>query len=259
MHAYWYGPKSTTMCAEETRGMEQIQHHQMHKLSLQRSEGEKNHCSNYSMFDISYTTAGLQCFYSANSRCSDQCVQFICSLWQTPKHQVIPPTKDTLLPSSGRRERVIPAASAAVSFGLSCLSFTAAPFSSELIWVRTWILWFSGLGVTRITVKPEKLTVTGISEEEEAFPRARCDIQPDVCPAAQWILSLPCCSFLLPMLYSLQHQCPPDAIMPLSPWWCGCHKAPSLPPLPAPQTHPQTHRRKNPLSHFSCFFFFFFF
>ena len=44
------------------RRMEQIQHHQMHKLSLQHSEGEKNHCSNYSMFDISYTTAGCSVF-----------------------------------------------------------------------------------------------------------------------------------------------------------------------------------------------------
>lgn len=65
-------------------------------------------------------------------------------------------------------------------------------------------------------------------------------MMPDVSPAARWILLLPCCSFLLPMLYSLQRQYPPYKIMPQSPWWCSCHKPPSVPPLPAPQTHSRT-------------------
>lgn len=107
MHAYWYGPNSTTMCAEETRRMEQIQHHQMHKRSLQRSEGEKNHCSNYSMFDISYTTAGCSVFTAQTAGA----VTSVSNLFaasdkpQNVKSSPPPPTiKDTLLSSSGRGE-----------------------------------------------------------------------------------------------------------------------------------------------------------
>lgn len=102
----------------------------MHKLSLQRWKGaEKELQLLQHVWHIE-----LQCVYSPNSPWSDQWVQFICGFWQTQnvKSSLLPkghPHSPLLRGSRGDERRgVVPAASAAVSLGSCCLSFTALLF-----------------------------------------------------------------------------------------------------------------------------------
>lgn len=90
--------------------------------------------------------------------------------------------------------------------------------------------------------------------KEKIFPSVVFGTKPHICPAA-FHSRFSCCRVAPFCCQSCpQHQCPPNTIMPLSPWWCSCHKPPSLPPLPAPHKQTNTHSRRNPNVSFRSFF-----
>lgn len=197
----------------------------MHKLSLQRWKGaEKELQLLQHVWHIE-----LQCVYSPNSPWSDQWVQFICGFWQTQnvKSSLLPkghPHSPLLWGSRGDERRgVVPAASAAVSLGSCCLSFTALLFC---IWDNL------GVNMDLVGERSRAFNLSGWKCERRArltsifFKRALFIKK----QKQNWYLSsccpvrLCCCYNVASVCCQLQHQHPPHTIKPQSPWWCTWHR-----------------------------------